>query len=410
MSNALELAIATPVIDRGSGLAVQQLQQRMDIILSVMANVLEEGKDYGKIPGTDKPTLYKSGAEKLMLAFNLAAGQPQIEDISTSDEIRYRVGVPIESTDGRPRWGVGEASSNEEKYRWRKPVCQEEFDETPDHLKREKWFRGKSPYKGLQVRTSPADVANTILKMAHKRGFIHGTLLATGASSVFNQDLEDFTKEMQASILETDPTVVAAPSRPPAAAQRTSARPATNGNGLVTDARKVKDVRVFGKDKNNYAVCLSGDPTEYTTKDAAVAAEFEAFKGTDHLIRIRYEDNEWQGKTYHNLKSFSIDDVAIPSPSPSIDVVPNHALDIEPAVNPNRELGIIVEVIDRGQAALVKLNTGFQCATANPQLIETANDLRISKRRVELITTAPSNPKYARRLVELNILTDEVQA
>jgi hypothetical protein len=35
----------------------------------------------------------------------------------------------------------------------------------------------------------------------------------------------------------------------------------------------------------------------------------EGFKGTDHLVVITYEVNEWQGKVYHNLKSFTVQDV-----------------------------------------------------------------------------------------------------
>src|SRR4051812_6500875 len=108
------MTVALQVIDRGAGTAIQQLQSRMQTILDVMANVLEDGKDYGKIPGTDKPTLYKPGAEKLMLTFQLAAARPTLEDLSNEDEIRYRVNVPIEGIDGRViAVGVGEASSNE---------------------------------------------------------------------------------------------------------------------------------------------------------------------------------------------------------------------------------------------------------------------------------------------------------
>jgi hypothetical protein len=90
--------------------------------------------------------------------------------------------------------GVGEASSNEEKYKWRKPVCNEEYDETPEDRRREKWFHGKDGkpnYKAKQIRTNPSDVANTILKMAKKRAQIDMTLTATAASDVFDQDLED---------------------------------------------------------------------------------------------------------------------------------------------------------------------------------------------------------------------------
>lgn len=325
-------AMTTTVIDRGTDTSIQALQARMRTILSVMANVLEDEKDYGKIPGTDKPTLFKPGAEKLMLTFQLAAARPLIEDLSTSDEIRYRTLVPIEGPDGRVlAVGIGEASSNEEKYRWRRPVCDEEFNETPEHLRREKWFKGRNSeknWKGKQIRTSPADVANTILKMAHKRGFIHGTLLATGASSVFNQDLEDFTNELRDSIIESEAKPVAEKKEVKRASETnggTKPAAATGNGGLVTAPGKVKDVRVFGKEKNNYALTFVGDDkTEYTTKDAKLATELEGFKGTDHAIRVRYEDNDWNGKVYHNIKSFAIADAEVPpaAPPPAATVQP----------------------------------------------------------------------------------------
>lgn len=322
------------VLDRGADTAVQRLQGRVHTILEVMANVLKDKQDYGKIPGTGKPTLFKPGAEKLLLTFQLAAVQPAIEDLSDSDQIRYRVGCPIEGPDGRVlAVGVGEASSNEEKYRWRKPVCDQEFEETPEHLRRLKWFNGQNgPWQGKQIRTSPADLANTVLKMAHKRAFICGTLLATGASSVFNQDLEDFTKELRDSLIAADEgeDVAATPaSRPqvrrqsataPAAAGSApaAAAPASNGHsGFVTPPSTVKGVRVFGKDKNNFALTLVGDRLEYTTKNQALAQELEQFKGTDHKIRVRFEDNDYNGKTYHNIVSFAIADATVPAGAPA---------------------------------------------------------------------------------------------
>ncbi|MGA9670643.1 MAG: hypothetical protein WBQ94_15640 [Terracidiphilus sp.] len=47
----------------------------------------------------------------------------------------------------------------------------------------------------MQVRQEPADLANTILKMAKKRSQIDATLTVTGASSMFEQDLEDLPEE-----------------------------------------------------------------------------------------------------------------------------------------------------------------------------------------------------------------------
>jgi hypothetical protein len=325
------------VIDRGvtGVLSIRELQTRMQTILDVMANVLEETKDYGKIPGTDKPTLFKPGAEKLCLTFQLAAGDPRIEDLSTEDENRYRIRVPIEGPDGRVlAVGIGSASSNEEKYRWRKTVCDEEWTEAPPSVRREKWFKGKNGganWKGKQIRTSPADVDNTILKMAHKRAFIHGTLLATGASSVFNQDLEDFTKELAESIIEGEVVAGASPATPPREVRRASetsgtapakkaSGPTTNGHGgLVTEPHKVKAVRVFGKEKNNYALLLEGDKNEYTTKDATLAVELEGFVGTDHAIRVRYKANDWNGRQYLNIESFAIADADVPASSGSVD-------------------------------------------------------------------------------------------
>jgi hypothetical protein len=225
--------------------------------------------------------------------------------------------------------GIGEASTDEEKYRWKKPVCDQEFEETPEHCRRLKWFRGgtQGAYQAKQIRTSPADLANTVLKMAHKRAFVAGTLLATGASSVFNQDLEDFTKELQENLVDDEATVrptvkrasekkAAAPSKPEGVAP------------VVTKPLPVKDVRVFGKDKNNYAVQLVGDPFEYTTKDAAVALELEKFKGTDHQLVLTYEDNAWQGKVYHNLKAFRVVGLAAGPDTPDTRDTPLTAGDI----------------------------------------------------------------------------------
>ncbi len=304
------------VIDRGGSTVlerIEQMQQRMQIITSVMANVLVDGRDYGRVPGTgDKPSLFKAGAEKLMLTFSLAAGEPVIEDLSDDEQIRYRVSVPIVNAEGRVlAVGIGEASTNEEKYRWRRPVCDEEFEATPNDSKRIKWGKdGVRVYQVPQIRTSPADLANTVLKMAHKRGFIGGTLMATGASSVFNQKEGELAKELGDSRLDEAP----APK-----VKRASERPAaaSSSGASVSDARRVKDLRPFGKDKNNYALILEGDSLEYNTKDQKLALELEAFKGTDHRLRVSFKDNDWNGKTYHNIEGFVVDDAAAPAPPPA---------------------------------------------------------------------------------------------
>jgi hypothetical protein len=174
-------------------LTAVEIKAQVQIIQQVMKAVMEKDIHYGIIPGTPKPTLYKPGSEKILATFHIGV-DPEEQDLSTSDEIRYRVkakafsqvsGLPLGS-------GIGECSSNEEKYKWRKPVCNEEFDETPEDRKRIVWKK----YQGTiqqqkQIRTNPADVANTILKMAKKRAQIDMTLTVTAASDIFDQDLED---------------------------------------------------------------------------------------------------------------------------------------------------------------------------------------------------------------------------
>lgn len=199
-----QLAVV-PTAQEYMPISAKEIQAQVQAIQQVMAAVMKEGVHYGKIPGCgDKDTLLKPGAEKLMATFRLAA-DPQIQDLSTVDEVRYRVAVRMLTFDGRfVGSGIGECSSSEEKYKWRKAVCNEEYDEAPEDRKREKWIKPwqKPAFKVKQVRTQPSDVANTVLKMAKKRGLVDGVLTATAASDIFAQDLEDMPEELRETATE----------------------------------------------------------------------------------------------------------------------------------------------------------------------------------------------------------------
>ena len=103
--------------ENGHALTSAQLLSRLAVIQDVMRRVMQDGADYGVIPGTQKPTLYKPGAEKLCVTFRLAPTDPVIELIpELTGDIRYRVRVPIMSADGSVvAVGVGECSTGEEK-------------------------------------------------------------------------------------------------------------------------------------------------------------------------------------------------------------------------------------------------------------------------------------------------------
>jgi hypothetical protein len=181
-------------------LTAKDIRAQVNLIQEVMKAVMKKDTHYGTIPGCDKPTLYKAGSEILLTTFKISI-DPVVEELSTMDETRYRVLTRGYYRDGTLiGTGVGECSSNEEKYKWRKSVCDEEFNATPEDRRREKWFKGKydpqtrtvgESYKVKQVRTEIADVANTVLKMAKKRSQIDLTLTATAASDIFTQDIED---------------------------------------------------------------------------------------------------------------------------------------------------------------------------------------------------------------------------
>lgn len=178
------------------------------LVQEVKKAVMKKDVHFGKIPGTPKDTLYKAGAEQLCMVFRIAPSFA-VEDLSDGDVIRYRVtctgthqvtGLELGSA-------LGEASGGEEKYKWRKPVCDQEFDETPPHLRREKWMKGwedRPPYKQKQIRTEPADAANTILKMAVKRAHVAMVLAVLAASDIFGQDLEDMEANLRAQLAEDE--------------------------------------------------------------------------------------------------------------------------------------------------------------------------------------------------------------
>ncbi len=198
-------------VDRESSypLTSMAVVAQVRLIQEVMHSVMKKDTHYGIIPGCQKPSLWKPGAEKLMVTFRIAS-ESTVEDLSTPDEARYRVTRRGSSiiTGAFVGSAVGECSSNEEKYKWRFATCKAEFEATPEDRRRLKYKRDGTTIE--QVRTNPADVANTILKMADKRAYVALALNTTAASDIFSQDLEDLPPEI-AEGLESG----AEPAKPP---------------------------------------------------------------------------------------------------------------------------------------------------------------------------------------------------
>jgi len=202
---------------QGSGrMAVADIISHVAMVQEVMRAVMKPDVHYGVIPGTDKPTLLKQGAEVLCMAFRVADTY-QVEDLSTAETVRYRVTCTgaHQVTGLVLGTGMGEASSGEEKYKWRK-AYKEEFEATPANLRRSKNGYNKvkkETYSTLQVRTEPADLANTILKMANKRAKIAMTINVTACGDMFGQDLEDMDEALRDHLTRHNPDGAAATAK-----------------------------------------------------------------------------------------------------------------------------------------------------------------------------------------------------
>lgn len=186
-------------IEKNQVATAQDMKNHVQRIQEVQRSVMKPNVHYGQIPGTNKPTLYKPGSEVLLMAFHIAI-EPEIQDLSSPDEVHYRVlARGIHQTTGITMGvGVGECSSTEEKYKWRKAVCDEEFEDTPTDRRRLVYKRGSSGHYTIkQIRTEAADMRNTCLKMAKKRAQIDFTLTALAASDIFDQDLEDLPDHLR---------------------------------------------------------------------------------------------------------------------------------------------------------------------------------------------------------------------
>lgn len=302
MSDLMPLTATAPtVIDRGM-LPVAEVTSRVRRIQEVMASLMKDGVHYGTIPGTPKPTLYQPGAELLCLTFRIAA-TPRVEDLGTDDTVRYRVTMQATSQVSGEMLGegVGECSSDEEKYRWRRPVCDEEWAETPESHRREKWTKGKNgTYKVKQVRMSPADVANTILKMAAKRALIAMTRTVLACSDQFAQDLEDLPEEVRESVVSEDGSPSARPPiQPP---QRKSAPPAAppappangNGKGLHVKGVEKKSGESNGRAWTVYIVTMS-DGRRASTFDETLATQAAKYASEQVAVEIVTEPGKKEG-------------------------------------------------------------------------------------------------------------------
>lgn len=175
-------------------LSVGEMQHRIQELQAFVKSQMVKDVDYGTIPGTKKPTLYKPGAEKLAAMYGFAQHAEVIQKVEDWDREFFHYEVRVELINKRTgvieAQGVGSANSRETRYRWR---WVPEKD-VPAGVDKSALVRRSGKFGPLyrMDNENPADVVNTCLKMAKKRALVDAALAATRSSGLFTQDAEDF--------------------------------------------------------------------------------------------------------------------------------------------------------------------------------------------------------------------------
>lgn len=168
------------IIDTVEVAQVEATMRKISQFQQVIQNTLHQNHDYGIIPGTDKPTLLKPGAEKILMMMGLRS-EFEIVDSTRDFEkgfFQYQVRCKLLKGDTVITEGLGACNTREKKY----------------------------------LKMDPYTMDNTVLKMAKKRALIDATLLVASLSDIFTQDLEDMDingqpTEMQKVYTDQDGTI-----------------------------------------------------------------------------------------------------------------------------------------------------------------------------------------------------------
>ncbi len=202
-------------------MSIESAVERYNAVTEFVSRVLRKDVDYGVIPGTEKRTLLKPGAEKLTTFFGLSTRFELLERIEDwtgeghggEPFFYYLYRCRLMRGDLLIAEGDASCNSREAKYRWREaqrlcPACgqaaiikgKDDFGGGWLCWKKRGGCGAKYPDGDQSVETQQvgrvfnpdiADQVNTIQKMSQKRALVGAVLLAVNASEFFTQDVED---------------------------------------------------------------------------------------------------------------------------------------------------------------------------------------------------------------------------
>lgn len=145
------------------GAVVRTDHENYRVTIGETSLLLRRNIDFGRIPKAQRPSLYKSGAERILMAYGVESKfvlEKAVEEFGDADHATlffYRFKCELYKNGQHITDGYGSANSNE----------------------------------GSCGRAPKADLANSVIKKAKKRSMVDACLMLAQLSGAFTADLED---------------------------------------------------------------------------------------------------------------------------------------------------------------------------------------------------------------------------
>lgn len=314
--------------------SIAEARQRFEIVHQFVRDVMHPGADFGVIPGANsKPTLLKPGAEKLCTLFALRVEDPELVERLEDWTGEAHGGEPFFYYLVRQRLTrngeiiasqLGSCNSRESKYRYRNSdrVCPEcgkpaikksKFPPRDNPGAAPGWychakaggcganFDADEPSITTQVtgkvaNPDVADQVNTILKMAQKRALVAAALVATNASELFTQDLEDMPgHEVEIEPIQQQPQERprnAKASKPMDVSNLPPAKQKPIVHGQVKEIRKMLDF--LGKEEAAAVQWATGNKSKLVTEELSEPEALRLIKVLQSAVAKKEREEQEQ--------------------------------------------------------------------------------------------------------------------
>lgn len=215
------IEVFSPSLPVTRGMLDNMTEQRK-LLKEFVSDHLNKDIDYGIIPGTKKPCLFKPGAEKLrgLFGVNITLNCTKDQLDIANNFAMYNYKAQVLRGDNLISECEGSANSQEQKYK-----------------ERTVWRWDDKARKKVSIKeaTPVCDILNTLQKMAQKRAFVGAVIMATGASDFFTQDIDE---PEDARNIGTLPTEEPGPSQVPNVTKVTSKPVENNQSGEIVAQSK----------------------------------------------------------------------------------------------------------------------------------------------------------------------------